>query len=227
MPARPQTPELESRRSRFGTVVPPVSATPFVTPALTPEEVQARMRRQAQFIDFTLNEQDMTANLQNVKNREGEFAKLMFLPRVKSTDQIWTTQYAYFTKEVKCKSLQMIMDQHFLDWQQNLLMPSVVDGSIRAVQATKAEQYTALLATDGLANVFDNTITKLTMMYFGLPVAPFTWYNIVHPDEDKTHEPDEPAPPARVQRILYAEAPLQFLDGYNSRSFGFPMIRSK
>lgn len=233
VPARPATPELgKSPTMIFATpVFGNVPATPAAAPipAQDPVAVQARMRQQAQMIDQILNDEDLQANLDNIIARNGVFLHLNFRPNIKPEDALWESQYAYFQQEIATKSIQDIMDQNFMLWQQNLFMPPLVSGARLELQDIKTTQYKEAFATGNFSNgtVNDNFMTKMTMMYFGLPIEPFTMHNIMHPEDEGTHPPDPPPLPAHVQRIMYAEAPLEFLDGYNSRSYGYPSLRSK
>jgi hypothetical protein len=65
------------------------------------------------------------------------------------------------------------------------------------------------------------------MLHFGLPVAPMTLNNVFNAGKDEDDLPDAEADLPRVQRIMFAEKPLEFLDLYHQRSYGFPMLRSK
>ncbi|PMD33796.1 hypothetical protein L207DRAFT_146337 [Hyaloscypha variabilis F] len=63
------------------------------------------------------------------------------------------------------------------------------------------------------------------MLHFGLPVAPMTLNNVFNAGKDEDDLPDAEADLPRVQRIMFAEKPLEFLDLYHQRSYGFPMLR--
>jgi hypothetical protein len=82
----------------------------------------------------------------------------------------------------------------------------------------------------------DNLATKLTMLHFGLPIEPITLKNVQNcgrvdrdgNDIDKSNAADDPQEAPRIQKIMWAEKPLEFLDKYNDgRSYRFPKLRSE
>ena len=78
----------------------------------------------------------------------------------------------------------------------------------------------------------DNLVTKFTMLCFGLPVTPLTLINIElaggpldKPDMAEKSGDTNEIPTAK--RIMRPEKSLEFLDCYNERGYGFPIVRSK
>jgi hypothetical protein len=65
------------------------------------------------------------------------------------------------------------------------------------------------------------------MLHFGLPVEPLSLNNILNAGRDEIDPDDAPEDLPKVQRIMYAEKPLEFLDLYHERSYGFPILRSR
>lgn len=102
---------------------------------------------------------------------------------------------------------------------------------ILKIQEEHTKDYKKAVGPTGrFRGVPDNLATKLTMLHFGLPIEPMTLKNVqMSGDEgDKTCEPDDPEEPPMLQKILYAEKPLEFLDKYaEGRSHGWPMLRSE
>jgi hypothetical protein len=117
------------------------------------------------------------------------------------------------------------------------LLPLEDDGIILTIQKEHTQEYKdALSATGRFRGVPDNLATKLTMLHFGLPIEPVTFENVKNCGKvdkdgkyiDKSDEPDPPEPAPRIQRVIWAEKPLEFLDKYDDgRSYGYPKLRSE
>lgn len=158
-------------------------------------------------------------------------------PDIQRMDPAWQGVYAYFQwildterqRKGKPRVLKIIQEE-FTESQKLLLIPAP-DNSFRAkIQVANTQKYQRLI-TGSLGNLPDNLLTKFTMMCFGLPVAPLTLNNVHHAggpedvpavddDEDVEMEPT-------IQQIMWSEEPLKFLDKFNERSWGYPMMRSK
>ncbi|XMA12019.1 hypothetical protein WAI453_004810 [Rhynchosporium graminicola] len=108
-----------------------------------------------------------------------------------------------------------------------LLFPPRTDDIVLAIQKEHTELYYAAMGPGGaFEGVNDNLATKITMLYFGLPIEPLTYHNVINCELDQNDSPDDEPEAPRVQRIIYSEKALEFLDSYHERSFGFPMLRS-
>jgi hypothetical protein len=240
VPLRVTTPELEweeektwastllewsSRRREKPSGVAVINPVP-APPAPTEDEVQTAMRQQAQMIDKILQDNDMQENYQRILNRQGDFEHLDFQPNITPEDELWRNTFDVFRAELSAKSVQQVLDDNFADWQKFLLLPPETAGSILDLQRKNSKKYKASLSTT-FSSARDNILTKLTMVHFGLPVEPFTLNNILRAADNDNDPEDSPDEKARMQRIMYTEAPLEFLDGYDERSFGFPIIRSE
>lgn len=242
VPVRAATPELEPEvkqgtidrllrrkpQTRRGPrdVTATLTVVPASAPVPTQGEIQARMRQQAQMIDQMLHDSDMQENWERIMNREGEFKHLDLRLDITLDHQEWQQEFARFKNLINTESIQNVLDRNFQPWQQHFLLPPLVNGEILKLQNENTKKYKEALK-GSFSTAKDNIITKLTMVHFGLPVEPFTLNNILHADKDENDAEDAPEEPARVQRIMYAEAPLEFLDGYDQRGHGFAMIRSK
>lgn len=155
--------------------------------------------------------------------------KLEFKPEIKPSDKEWRTKRLYFADKLKKISVQSVLDSDFEEEQQLYLLPPMVDGEILRIQNEHAVDYNTALAEDGrFHGIPNNLATKLTMVHFGLHVASLTLNNIKNcsKDEDVDDPEDEPEELPSVQRIIYAEKPLEFLDEYNQRAQGYPILRS-
>ncbi|RAL62982.1 hypothetical protein DID88_004069 [Monilinia fructigena] len=101
---------------------------------------------------------------------------------------------------------------------------------VQAVRDQQSKEYYDNLSPGGAFDgELDNLATKVTMVHFGLPVAPMTLNNImILTPEWADTEDDEEDPIAtlpRQQRIIYSEKPLEFLDSYIERGFGYQIMR--
>lgn len=121
-----------------------------------------------------------------------------------------------------------VLDAYLTPAQKLLLLPPLYAGdtTILEIQKYNTQLYKEALATGGdFEGQNDNLITKIAMARFGLPVEPLTVNNVYNTGTDGNDPEDaDPAAP-RVQRIMFAEKPLEFLDKYYERSHGYPMIR--
>jgi hypothetical protein len=143
-------------------------------------------------------------------------------------DPKWRKWHEIFRKELLGgkTTVKMVLDRHFEDGQTYTILPPSTQGIILDIQKEQTEQYKELLKGQ-LEGAKNNIITKLTMLHFGLPVEPLSMMNILNAGTDEDDPDDAPADLPRVQRIVFTEKPLEFLDLYHERSYGFPMLRSK
>jgi hypothetical protein len=125
-----------------------------------------------------------------------------------------------------------ILEEHFEEAQILKITPPTEKGTILKLQEQETEEYHKLLANGGLFyGRGDNLTTKLTMLKFGFPVEPMSKTNIynagkdVLADDPEDEDEDEGSP--RYQRIFCSEKPLEFLDTYHERSYGYPMLHRK
>lgn len=129
------------------------------------------------------------------------------------------------------QTMNDVINTHFFEEQKLLLIPSIDDDIRFEIQEQNAQRYTDALSSDRFRGVPDNLVTKFTMLYFGLPIAPLTMTNILNSGGD-ANAADKADPvggenAGNIQNIIYAEKPLEFLDTYHERFFGYPGLRSK
>ena len=153
-------------------------------------------------------------------------------------DKAWMDKREEFINLLKDenKTPMDIFAEQFSEAQILYLLPPGNDGIILAIQKEHTQEYKgALSATGRFRGVPDNLATKLAMLHFGLPIEPVTLENIKNCSKvdkdgnyiDKSDEPDSPEPAPRIQRVIWAEKPLEFLDKYDDgRSYGYPKLRS-
>lgn len=98
---------------------------------------------------------------------------------IKPTDEAFTTRYNYFAEELRTKSPEAVVKQDFSNHEVRKFLNGYVDKkrfkAIHAQQANEKDRYRALLASADYTGVQARSsplALKLTMMYFGLPVAP-------------------------------------------------------
>jgi len=205
----------------------PAPELPAPAPALlSPAEVQQRMREQARSIDQILGERDLRDNYEDILAMRGDFEHLKFRPDITPGDTDWQQRREMYKNLVGASSIKEVLEANFKEWQILLLLPPMVNGSILEIQEKNKVKYKQLLKTQ-LSGVLDNIHTKMAMVHFGLPVEALTLNNVLNADKDIDDPEDTPEEAARIQRIMYAEKPLEFLDLYMERSHGFPMLRSE
>lgn len=157
-----------------------------------------------------------------------------FNPMIKPSSREWRNQRNFFLEDLNRpeSTVRSVMRDHLLPVHELYLMPSIVQ-SVAAIQDVHTSLYKRSLKPGGqFSGEPDNLPTKMTMLYFGLPIEPITLNNINacdgdQPSRDHDDEDDPEDPPPRIQRIIYAEKPLEFLDRYNERSHGSPILRRK
>lgn len=190
-------------------------------PALSPAEVQRLVAEKLDAENHARVQELEDAKLKDPRR------KLCWNPDIDPKDEAWEEKRAYFRACFKKESVLAVLDREFEEAQRLYIYPPTTNGIILQVQKEHTETYTAAFK-EQFKGVPDNLSTKLTMLHFGLPIAPLTLNNIMNcgKDDDKTDPEDEPEDLPRVQRIMYAEKPLEFLDKYHERSYGFPILRS-
>jgi hypothetical protein len=192
-----------------------------------PLSQDAIIRLQANYID------DAHASKQEEAEREAfrnSNRKLRWNLNIDPNDDEWKSERAKFRKLLATGSVASVLEAEFDEGQKLLLIPPFSSGSLLQVQLENTRDYRAFFERGARFNgVSNNLATKLTMLKFGLPVEPVTLKNIERcgNDADEDDPPDDPEGVPRVQRIMYSEKPLQFLDSYHERSYGYPILRSK
>jgi hypothetical protein len=192
-------------------------------PSLTPRE---KARRTADAIDakFALIHAERAEKHLNDSSR-----KMKWRPEITANDVEYIEQEKLFIDLLssKTRSVTSVLDEHFEEAQILKLTPSKETGSISKLQEGETKEYHKLLSEGGaFYGRGDNLTTKLTMLKFGFPVAPMTKTNIhFRGREELDDDPlDEPEPQPRYQKIQYSEKPLEFLDSYSERSYGYPTL---
>ncbi|EPE35292.1 hypothetical protein GLAREA_10991 [Glarea lozoyensis ATCC 20868] len=202
--------------------VSPKPKPPIIS--ISPRE-HARMIADAVDATFAARNANQADRALNDRSR-----KLKWRPEITADDEEYINQEHFFTKLLSSKpmSVPSILEAHFEEAQILRIKPSLKNPSIIKVQEHDAKEYYKLLSKGGpFYGRGDNLTTKLTMLKFGFPVAPMTHTNLHNAGRDVLADDpeDEEIPGPKYQRIEHSEKPLEFLDSYSQRSFGFPMLR--
>jgi hypothetical protein len=191
-----------------------------------PGGAQARSKYATRFVD-------VMAQLRTEKKEAAKFASLGLNLNINQHDNAWIKRRDYFVRALKHPTDKpiAIFNRHFTKTQQLYLMPPNEDALILAIQKDHTQEYKEALGSTGrFRGVPDDLATKLAMLSFGLPIEPLTLGDLPGSGEeaDKPSKPDPPLEAPRLQRIMYVEKPLEFLDKYGEgRSHGYPMLRSE
>ncbi len=149
-----------------------------------------------------------------------------FKPDITPFDPKWVEKYSYFREKLRNKTTGDVLDEDFDEAQRLLLEPPLRNKTIFDLQTDQAEEYKQNLAGP-FKDVNDNIITKLTMVWFGLPVEPITYNNVIRAHLDQSDPEDSPLELPGTQRVKYVEKSLEFLNTYWERSYGFQRLHSK
>jgi hypothetical protein len=205
-----------------GTTAAPAATDPSIQ--LTQDEIYKLQRDRIDEVYYASLDKRAEAAIRNPRR------KLRWNPNISPNDQEWTDQREAFRALLTSHSLADILRNQFEEGQKLLLIPPVQPGPLLDVQLGNTKEYMALFEPGArFHGVRNNLATKLTMLKFGFPVEPVTLKNLERCDRpaDEHDPPDEPEDEPMIERIMYGEKPLEFLDLYHERSFGYPMLRSK
>lgn len=194
---------------------------------LTKEETSRLRREQAKAIDKYFDEELDKKNFDELNNKN---RSLQWMPDITPQDPLWQRTRAYYAHLLKNERISEVLDDHFEEIQKILINPQAWSNEVQEVRDQQSREYYENLSPGGaFEGQLDNLATKMTMIHFGLPVAPMTLNNIMvlTPDwADSEDDGEDPPPsPPRQQRIIYSEKPLEFLDSYIERAFGYQIIR--
>lgn len=128
----------------------------------------------------------------------------------------WKKVYGRFEKLLRSKkTIQSILAEHFTHHEARMLILSDRD-DVKALQADNTERFNALLE-GRLKGVGRNLGTKLTMLYFGLPIEP-----LISPLDELEMEfrgQKDDGPRYTIQ------PPLHFLTAHDNRNWGKDALR--
>ena len=156
--------------------------------------------------------------------------KLRWNAGISPNDEEWIAQRARFRELLDSNSIATVLEAEFEDGQRILVIPPSEDGAILQIQLQNAREYKDFFKPGArFHGVQDNMVTKLTMLKFGLPTEALTLMNVLRCDNpvDEDDPPDGPEPVPSIERIMFSEKPLEFLDLYSQRGCGYPIMRSE
>jgi hypothetical protein len=210
-------------------------------PDLDPEELLswgqgAQPEAEWQVINRLLNEHQ-AKEVANKANESSEHFKLRHRPGILPNDAAYIEAEKYFLdllrkdRNKECKGLKRIIEDEFDESQQILIIPATTFSAVAVIQSENSKFYEQALK-DTYRNKPDNTITKLAMLRFGLPIAPLSPINVRYyatirdlPEielNDKSIDEDIP----QRREVWFQEKPLEFLDGYHRQIYGYPLVRN-
>ncbi|APA06833.1 hypothetical protein sscle_02g016030 [Sclerotinia sclerotiorum 1980 UF-70] len=204
-----------------------VPVAPRNTRPLSEPEISQLRREQANAIDKYFDGELDKKIFDELNNKS---RSLQWMPDIDPESPLWQETRAYYAELLKSQKISDVLDDHFEEIQKILINPQAWSNEVQAVRDQQSRDYYENIGPNGrFDGQLDNLATKMTMVHFGLPVAPMTLNNIMvlTPEwRDSEDDEEDPAPsPPRTQRIVYSEKPLEFLDSYFERAFGYQIIR--
>ncbi|KAF5977705.1 transaldolase [Fusarium bulbicola] len=132
-------------------------------------------------------------------------------------DSHWVEKHKFFTERLKSDTpIKDIVRENFTYHESRLLMPSD-RADVQELQAANTKRYEALL-NDRFKGLEDSLATKLTMMYFGLPIAPM---------EDILKELSMAVGVREEVPMYNIKPPLHFLTAHERRNWGKDSLKAK
>lgn len=169
-------------------------------------------------VNAALDEDTFEENRKAVYVSEAEAAKRMNL-RISVEDPAWIQTHEMFKRLLDGKELsyQQILTENFTMHESRMLSPpDRVD--LERLQRQNTKRFQKLLKTQ-FKGLQPNDATKLTMLYFGLPVEPLA---------NPLDELDGSMQKRGSEGALYdVQPPLHFLSAHNKRNWGKPELEGK
>jgi hypothetical protein len=136
---------------------------------------------------------------------------------VSPSDSHWVEKHKFFTERLKSDTpIKDIVRKNFTYHESRMLMPS--DRSdVKELQDANTQRYEALL-NDRFKGYEDSLATKLTMMYFGLPIAPM---------EDIIKELSMAVSMQEDVPMYNIKPPMHFLTAHDRRNWGKDSLKGK
>lgn len=123
-------------------------------------------------------------------------------------------------KEEDPQALSDVLDKYFTEHEKALFLQSLYDSELGRLQRDYSRKYHRLLRTTRFRNAKVATpaearVTKLTMLYFGLPVSPYD-------SRDVDREPPSDSEDEFVPEIVDDKdsGALRWLNAYGKRTYG-------
>ena len=136
---------------------------------------------------------------------------------VSPSDSHWVKQHKFFTERLKSDTpIKDIVRENFTYHESRMLMPSD-RADVQELQTANTKRYEALL-NDRFKGYEDSLVTKLTMMYFGLPIAPM---------EDILKELSMAVGMEEDVPMYNIKPPMHFLTAHDRRNWGKDSLKGK
>lgn len=156
---------------------------------------------------------------------------------IKPADEVFVTKYNYFLTELGMKSPEAVVKNDFSNHEIRKFLNGYVDKSrfraIRAQQTVDNDRYRELLRSadyEGVEARSSPLALKLTMMYFGLPVAPMAFTDPLQSSGDSLfenlifssdlNEGEDDFEDEDLSFVPEELRPLRFLNYYDRRGHG-------
>ncbi|KAF4959576.1 hypothetical protein FGADI_1643 [Fusarium gaditjirri] len=132
-------------------------------------------------------------------------------------DSQWVKKHKFFSERLKSETpIKDIIRENLTYHESRMLMPAD-RADVKELQYANTKRYEALL-NNRFKGVEDSLATKLTMMYFGLPVAPM---------EDILKELSEAVGLTEEVPLYNIKPPLHFLTAHDRRNWGRDNLKAK
>jgi hypothetical protein len=207
------------------------------------QNIAARMQESVEAMDKALNEP--TAPLvdpepQLLLTEKEQAASTRRKPEIDPSSSEFYNVFNWLTtrSEEELISVQDVLDEHFTPHEHSLLTPANprTDRALSQIQRLNRVRYFALMETERFKEWRDeagNLVFKLTMLWFGLPVAPVDDLPADSEDEGWEETVGEEDGLEAVGQYKHDKSyqpvgePLRFLNSYGVRYFGDDSLRGK
>lgn len=135
-------------------------------------------------------------------------------PDIGPNDPKWQEMLSYFNTLMSdsLRPLNELLRDHFTQHEIRKFLPTI-DEPFAKWQQEDSELFRRTLETR-FKGVVPTLAVKLTMLYFGLPIAPMKFGRN---QAVTSAEVDDP-----MEEVFIEKDPLSFLDGYKERTYGLP-----
>lgn len=133
-------------------------------------------------------------------------------PDITPSDPKWQEMLSYFNTLMSNSTLDQILKDHFTPHELRKFMPTI-DEPFAKWQQEDTKLFQRTLETR-FRGVLPTLQMKMTMLYFGLPVAPMKFGGNQWVTSGDLDEPED--------EVFIERDPLAFLDSYKERTYGLP-----
>ncbi|KAM3087837.1 hypothetical protein ACMFMG_001906 [Clarireedia jacksonii] len=150
---------------------------------------------------------------------------LQWMPDITPADPLWRATRSYIADLLKTERVADTIDEHYEEHQKVLINPQGWSREIQVIGDDESREYYSNLAPGGtFFGELDNVATKLTMVHFGLPVAPIMTNDRMMlgtvAEDTKDELAASSSPSIRQQDNPLPETSSESLDSCDLRSYG-------